>query len=104
MKVQLKKLSQKDIEERKANYDVFVEVKEKKMKGLKTKKANWNFNFKFPMILFSVPTAFIGHHIHGSLFWAIMDLIFWPIAWLKWFIYHEVTLSIIKETFSWFFV
>lgn len=34
MKVHLKKLSQKDIEERKANYDVFVEVKEKKMKGL----------------------------------------------------------------------
>ena len=32
MKVHLKKLSQKDIEERKANYDVFVEVKEKKIK------------------------------------------------------------------------
>ena len=28
MKVQLKKLSQKDIEERKANYDVFVEIKD----------------------------------------------------------------------------
>ena len=32
MKVHLKKLSKKDIEERKANYDVFVEVKEKKIK------------------------------------------------------------------------
>jgi len=30
MKVHLKKLSQKDIEERKANYDVFVEIKDKK--------------------------------------------------------------------------
>ena len=34
MKIKLKKLSQKDIEERKANYDVFFEVKDKKMKGL----------------------------------------------------------------------
>jgi len=33
MKVHLKKLSQKDIEERKANYDVFVEVKDKNMIG-----------------------------------------------------------------------
>lgn len=32
MKIKLKKLSQKDIEEKKANYDVFVEVKEKKIK------------------------------------------------------------------------
>ena len=31
MKIKLKKLSQKDIEEKKANYDIFVEVKEKKM-------------------------------------------------------------------------
>ena len=31
MKIKLKKLSQKDIEERKANYDIFVEIKEKKM-------------------------------------------------------------------------
>ena len=30
MKIKLKKLSQKDIEEKKANYDIFVEVKEKK--------------------------------------------------------------------------
>ena len=34
MKVHLKKLTKKDIEERKANYSVFVKVKEKKMKGL----------------------------------------------------------------------
>tara|TARA_R110002153_G_scaffold274009_1_gene446557 strand:- start:1774 stop:2046 length:273 start_codon:yes stop_codon:yes gene_type:complete len=34
MKVHLKKLSQKDIEERKANYNVFVKTKDKEMKGL----------------------------------------------------------------------
>ncbi len=34
MKIKLKKLSQKDVEERKANYDVFVKTKDKEMKGL----------------------------------------------------------------------
>lgn len=34
MKIKLKKLSQEDIEARKASYDIFVELKEKKMKGL----------------------------------------------------------------------
>lgn len=80
-----------------------VIVKQKKMK-IKTKNRDYNFNFSLPTIIFALPTAFIGHHIHGSLFWAIMDLIFWPFTWIKWFIYHEVTLTIIKETFSWFFV
>ena len=63
---------------------------------------NYKFNLSFPTIIFAIPTAFIGHNIHGSLFWAIIDMIFWPLAWVKWFLYHEVTLSIIKETFSWF--
>ncbi len=53
--------------------------------------------------VFSVLTAMIGYTIHGSLFWAIMDFIFTPIAWIKWLICQEVTLSIIKQTFEWFF-
>lgn len=48
-------------------------------------------------------TAMIGHTIHGSLFWAIVDFFFAPIAWVKWLICKEVTLTIIKETFTWFF-
>ena len=67
---------------------------------LETKKHK--INISFPTIIFAVPTALIGHHIHGSLFWAFIDLLFWPIVWIKWLIYHEVTLTIIKETFSWF--
>ncbi len=53
--------------------------------------------------IFCVLTAMIGHTIHGSIFWAIMDFLFAPLAWIKWLIYHEVTLTIIKETFTWFF-
>ena len=54
-------------------------------------------------LLFGLPTAMIGYHIHGSVFWAIMDFFFWAFAWLKWIICQEVNVSIIKATFSWFF-
>jgi hypothetical protein len=58
---------------------------------------------KLIYLLFCVCTAMIGYTIHGSVFWSILDFIFTGIAWIKWFIYHEVTLDIIKQTFSWFF-
>jgi hypothetical protein len=47
-------------------------------------------------------TAMIGYTIHNSIFWSIMDFLFAPIAWIKWLFYHEVSLSIIKETFAFF--
>jgi hypothetical protein len=53
-------------------------------------------------VIISILTAMIGYTIHHSLFWSIIDFIFWPIAWLKWLICHEVTLTIIQKTFSWF--
>lgn len=45
----------------------------------------------------------IGYRINHSLFWAIIDFFFAPIAWIKWFICEEVNITIIKETFSFFF-
>jgi len=68
------------------------------------KNRSYNFNIGLPTILFALPTAMVGHHIHGSIFWVIMDLIFWPFALIKWVVYQEITLAIIKETFSWFLV
>jgi len=56
----------------------------------------------FVWALICLATANIGMHIHGSIFWAIVDFFFAPLAWLKWFICQEVTLSIIKESFAWF--
>jgi hypothetical protein len=53
--------------------------------------------------LFCVATAMIGYHIHSSLFWSMLDFIFAPLAWVKWFICQEVNVTIIKETFSFFF-
>lgn len=53
-------------------------------------------------ILICICTANIGMNIHGSIFWAIMDWIFMPFAWIKWVLCHEVSLTIIKTSFDWF--
>jgi len=53
--------------------------------------------------IFCVLTAMIGYTIHGSIGWAIVDFLFCPLAWAKWLVCHEVTLTIIKHTFSWIF-
>lgn len=54
-------------------------------------------------LIIAVCTAMIGHTIHHSIGWSIVDFFFWPIAWAKWLICHEVSMSIIKQTFSFFF-
>ena len=51
-----------------------------------------------------VLTAMIGYTIHSSIFWSIMDFFFAPFAWIKWLIFREVTMAVIKATFTWFFV
>lgn len=53
--------------------------------------------------VFAFCTSIIGHKIHGSLFWAIMDFFFYPFAWFKWIICQQVNVSIIKSAFGWFF-
>lgn len=65
------------------------------------KKVIYNFRpFSLHVILFALPTAMIGYHKHESVFWSIIDFIFWPLAWIKWLIFKEVNLTIIKETFN----
>ena len=53
--------------------------------------------------IIAVLVAMIGYHIHGSGFWTLMDFLFWPLAIVKWLICQELTLTVIKETFSFFF-
>jgi hypothetical protein len=53
-------------------------------------------------ILVALSTAIIGYHIHHSIFWACVDWIFWPIAWFKWLICQEVSMTVIRETFAFF--
>jgi hypothetical protein len=54
----------------------------------------------FIWLILNIATAMIGYTIHGSLFWAIMDFLFMPFAWIKWLICQEVSWTIIKHTFE----
>jgi len=51
----------------------------------------------------AIIVAMLGYTIHGSIFWSIVDFLFWPIAVIKWLICHELTMAVIKNTFGWFF-
>jgi hypothetical protein len=53
-------------------------------------------------LILGIATAMIGHHMHGSLFWTIVDFILMPLVWCKWLILHQVNISIIKSTFMFF--
>jgi hypothetical protein len=53
-------------------------------------------------LILGIATAMVGYHIHGNIFWAIIDFIFMPFVWCKWLILHQVNLSIIKNTFMFF--
>ena len=54
-------------------------------------------------LILAVLTAMVGHTIHGSLFWSIIDFLFYPVAIIKWLICQEITLTVIHHTFPWFF-
>ena len=53
--------------------------------------------------IFCIATAMIGYKLHSSIFWAIVDFLFAPFVWAKWLIMQQVNMSIIKDTFSFFF-
>lgn len=57
----------------------------------------------FFALFFACVTTMLGYTIHGSIFWCIVDFFFWPLVIIKWLIFHELTLSVIQQTFSWFF-
>ena len=51
-------------------------------------------------LLVSIGSAMVGYTIHHSAFWAVVDFFFWPFAWIKWLIFQEVNMSIIRQTFE----
>ncbi len=58
--------------------------------------------------LFATCTSIIGYHVNthlGSIcpgIWAFFDFFLAPFAWLKWLVFGQVNLTIIKEAFSFF--
>ena len=53
-------------------------------------------------LLICTGSAMVGYTIHRSIFWAIMDFLFWPFAWIKWLVCQEVNMTIIRQTFEFF--
>jgi hypothetical protein len=49
---------------------------------------------------FAILTTVIGWNMHHSIFFAVMDFLFWPLVWLKWLLLQQVTLSFIKSCFT----
>ena len=46
----------------------------------------------------------LGYNLNNnSLFWGIIDAIFYPIVLIKWLICEELTLSLVKQSFPFFF-
>ncbi len=60
------------------------------------KLSNWAY------LIFCVLTGMVAHRLYHDVLISIISGIFWPIAWIKWLICHEVTLSVLKYTFNWF--
>jgi hypothetical protein len=65
---------------------------------------NKTYNFRLGGLypIFAFCTAMIGYTIHNSVGWSILDFLFAPVAWMKWLVMHQVNITIIKETFSFF--
>ena len=47
-------------------------------------------------------TSIIGYEIHQSVFYGIMNLLFWPFTWAYWLLTKGVSISLIKQAFEFF--
>lgn len=74
---------------------------------IKENKSNYKFSSRkfggLIWLVFDLLTAMIGYTIHHSIFYSIINFIFSPLAWCYWLITHNVDMTVIRETFSWFF-
>jgi hypothetical protein len=52
------------------------------------------------LLLYSTMIAMIGYQIHQSAAWAVVDFFFSLIVPMKWLIFHEVNLTIVRESFA----
>lgn len=55
-------------------------------------------------LVFDIAVSMVGYTIHHSIFWSIVDFIFSPVAVVWWLLTHQLTLTVLKTTFAWFFV
>lgn len=67
-----------------------------------SKSENSGCGISIPILIGSIGTTLIGQTMHGSFWWGFVDFFLWPLVWIKWILFREITLSIIKESFNWF--
>ncbi len=69
-------------------------------------KKNIYFDYILKIIyqMFCIGTAMIGYTIHNNIFYSIINFLLAPISWIWWFIGHDVNISIIRETFKFFYI
>jgi hypothetical protein len=58
--------------------------------------------YKVIYFLFCVATAMVGHNIHHNAFYAVINFFCAPVSWLYWLITHNVNMTDITNTFSFF--
>lgn len=51
-------------------------------------------------LIFAICVSMVGYHMHNSAIWAIIDFCFSPLVFVKWLFCHEISLTVIKETFK----
>lgn len=72
---------------------------------IKQKQPNYiNSLLKSIYQILSFLTAIIGYTIHGNIFYSIVNFLLAPVSWIWWFIGHDVNISIIRETFKFFYI
>jgi hypothetical protein len=65
----------------------------------KTYNTSSNYSWVFAYIV-----GVLGYNLNNnSLFWGIIDGLFYPIVLIKWLICEELTLSLVKQSFPFFF-
>lgn len=63
---------------------------------------------KIVLTVFSIFTAFVAYEVNANAhsswptFWSIVDFFIPFFAWIKWFIYEEVSMSVIRDAFAFF--
>ena len=55
---------------------------------------------RLPYAFAGVLTGMVAYTMSGSILWAIIDWLFWPIVWVKWFICHNINMTILHRTFD----
>ena len=52
--------------------------------------------------LLVVLTGMVAWTITDSIIWTLLDALFFPVAWAKWLICHDVNMTVLHRTFDFF--